>query len=322
MSGGPLFTFLTAAYDAEATLAETIGSVASQSSGDWELVIVDDGSTDRTGDIARRCAADDPRIAVLSQRNAGAAAARNRAAGVARGRWWCVLDADDVIDPRFVERMAGFIAEHPGYGLYSCSTLMRFPDGRTSLFDDRPRASRVVSFTLDEMLRRNRLPVTTVFSPDVHALVGGFRDVYAEDYDFWLRALALGVRHIHDPEVLAIYNVAPTGKNAARCTAAASTAELVADLAAMPGLPAATARLARRMSEYYSASCDRWALESRLRAGDRSGARRAYLRCRDAYLSRWKYPVGLAVMLLSPRAFAALMLRRAGEAREPAGPSA
>lgn len=309
MPEAPFITFMTAAYNAQATLAETMGSLLAQTAGDWEMVLVDDGSADGTLALAERLAADDPRITVLSQPNAGAAAARNRACTVARGRWWCVLDADDQVLPGFVERMSRFIGGHPGYDLYSCGTEMRLPDGGVRLFDDRRRAQHVVSFSLDEMIERNRLHVTTVFAPAVHRLAGGFRNVYAEDYDFWLRALAGGAKHLHDPEVLAVYRVSPGGKNAARDVAAKSVAAILSDLAPTPGLDARTRRLAERMAAYYTASPARWLLEERLRNGDVCDARRTYREVRAAYLSAPKYVVGLAAVTISPRLFARLLSR-------------
>jgi hypothetical protein len=187
---------------------------------------------------------------------------------------------------------------------------MQYPDGHVALFDGQPRASGIVSYSLDEMIRRNRLHASTVFSPLVHERLGGFRDMYCEDYDFWLRALASGATHLHDPEVLAFYVVTARGKNADLCRTSSSIATTMADLAETAGIPPSTVRLARRMEAYYRASCDRAALETRLRDGEYEGARGAYRACRPAYLSGPKYAVGLVAMTVSPKLYARILLDR------------
>ena len=89
------------AYNAERYLAEAIESVRLQSLADWELLLVDDGSTDGTRAIAADFAARDPRIHLLASaldRN-GAAAARNAGIAAARGDYICFLDSDDLFEP-------------------------------------------------------------------------------------------------------------------------------------------------------------------------------------------------------------------------------
>lgn len=314
----PSISFLTAAYNAEKTLPATIGSLQAQTRSDWEVVVVDDGSSDGTLEAARAFAEGDPRVVVLSKSNGGAASARNLAASVARGRWWCALDADDELAPRFVEGMLSFAEYHPGYEIYSCLGEMRFEDGTTALFDESAESQRVTSFSLDQMINRNRISATALIEPALFRALDGYRDMYCEDYDLWLRAFLLGAKHLHDPEVLFVYHVKATGKNAARCITSECMAEILAEVAEAPQVPAAAAARAKRMAAYYRQTCERLALEERLRRGERAGARHAYWKARDAYLSRAKWAVGVAVMLASPSLFARLLL---GEG-ESGGPEA
>ncbi|HUU35215.1 MAG TPA: glycosyltransferase family 2 protein, partial [Vicinamibacterales bacterium] len=95
------------AYNAAATIAETLQSVCSQSLGTWEVVVVNDGSTDDTGAIARAFALGDQRIRVVDQRNGGEAAARNSGVRRAQHPWLLCLDSDDWIAPRHLEMMTG-----------------------------------------------------------------------------------------------------------------------------------------------------------------------------------------------------------------------
>ncbi|NDC58992.1 MAG: glycosyltransferase family 2 protein [Alphaproteobacteria bacterium] len=100
----PQICVITPAYNAAATLPQTIQSLRAQTMRAWRNIIVDDGSQDATLALARACAARDPRVAVLSQANAGPAAARN--AGLARvdAEWVHFLDADDWLSPSFYAR--------------------------------------------------------------------------------------------------------------------------------------------------------------------------------------------------------------------------
>lgn len=92
-------TIVVPAYNAAATIDETLTSIAAQEYCDWELVIVDDGSTDATGDIARHFCAGEPRARAVTQVNGGVARARNRGLADARTRWVAPVDADDIWHP-------------------------------------------------------------------------------------------------------------------------------------------------------------------------------------------------------------------------------
>ena len=102
------------AYNREKFLAAAVESVIAQTFRDWELVIVDDGSTDRTAAIAREFERTHPdRIHVLSQRNGGVTVARNTAIRAAGGTHFAFLDSDDLWLPTKLERQAALFAERP-----------------------------------------------------------------------------------------------------------------------------------------------------------------------------------------------------------------
>jgi hypothetical protein len=109
----PDVSVIIPAWNAAATLAETVRSAAAQSHADIEILIVDDGSIDETRAIADELAAADPRILVLSQRNAGVAAARNAGLARARGSWAAWLDADDLWHPEKLARQLAAAAAAP-----------------------------------------------------------------------------------------------------------------------------------------------------------------------------------------------------------------
>ncbi|MDZ4306951.1 glycosyltransferase family A protein [Allopontixanthobacter sp.] len=106
------------AYNAERTLDETLLSARSQSHRGLEIIVVDDGSVDSTVEIAQRHAAEDPRVRVLQQGNAGVAAARNMGIAAATGEYIAPLDADDLWHPRKIEwQLEVFAREGPEVGV-------------------------------------------------------------------------------------------------------------------------------------------------------------------------------------------------------------
>lgn len=114
------------AYNAEATLSETLASVAAQTYGNLEIVVVDDGSTDRTREIAARFAATDARARVVSIPNSGVAVARNTGAASTSGPLLAPIDADDLWHPRYLETLVGLMLaapEPPAFGYAPCRLI-------------------------------------------------------------------------------------------------------------------------------------------------------------------------------------------------------
>jgi len=191
------------AYNASATIAEALRSVRAQTYPGWELVVVDDGSTDATGAIARSYAERDARIRVVSQANMGCGPARGVAVERSTGDFICRLDADDFYVPDYLEAQRQFITEHPGFDIYACNGWRLFADGRRRLYHEGPRFKRVISLTLDDLLQESLVFTTSIFRRRIYGLAGGMRpDVYCEDYDFWLRAMSAGAKHIYNPRPL------------------------------------------------------------------------------------------------------------------------
>lgn len=112
----PLVSIVTPLHNAGAFISETIQSVQNQTYRDWEMIIVDDGSTDNSIDIVQSFIAEDPRIRLIPLYiNAGAAVARNKAIEEARGRYIAFLDSDDRWFPVKLERQLAFMQayDHP-----------------------------------------------------------------------------------------------------------------------------------------------------------------------------------------------------------------
>jgi glycosyltransferase involved in cell wall biosynthesis len=110
-------TVVIPAYNAAATLDATTDSVRLQTYEQLEILIIDDGSTDETMEIAQRHAAEDPRIRVISQPNGGVASARNRGLAEASSELVALVDADDVWHPEKIERQVRVIEANPEMSL-------------------------------------------------------------------------------------------------------------------------------------------------------------------------------------------------------------
>ena len=306
------FSVVIPAYNAADTLEAAVTSVVRQDFADFEVVIVNDGSTDATLDLARRLAASDERVTVVDGPNGGCSAARNRGFDVARAEFGVLLDSDDLLEPNHLSTMSAFIDARPGFDIYSCNGTRRFGDGRTEPFLSGPAYATETSWMLSDLIFVDRIFVMAAIRRDLWKRIGGFRTdlAYAEDYDFWLRGLALGARHVYTPQRLGIAVSRPGSKSKNLIPHAESQIHIFRNLAAMPELTAYQRELCAEKIELLRTRIARVELETRLRSGDFAGARREYMRVRSAYLSPGLYAFGLALMLVSPRLYSAVLANR------------
>ena len=123
MERTPLVTIVTPCYNGEKFLARTVESVLGQTLADWELVIVDDGSTDQSANIAAYYADQDPRVRLCQQENSYLSKARNRGFQEAspESPYLFFLDADDVLLPQALKILTSYLARQPEAGLVYCA---------------------------------------------------------------------------------------------------------------------------------------------------------------------------------------------------------
>jgi glycosyltransferase involved in cell wall biosynthesis len=206
MPDAPRFSVIIPAYNASATLAETVASVRAQTYADWELVIVDDGSTDDTLALAESFAAADARIRVVTQANRGSGGAYNTGVREARADLLVMLSADDLLLSGHFAAMDTLIEAHPDAAAFTCNGFYEYPDGTRETADPQVAWADPAHCTLEELLHACWYGVGAVFRRPVFDTVGGFReDIYAEDYLFWLLALARGFGHRHTVEPLSVH---------------------------------------------------------------------------------------------------------------------
>lgn len=228
----PRFSIVVPAYNAEDTLAETLDAVIAQTFDDWECVVVDDGSTDTTLATARSYAEKDARIRVVHQENQGTAGAYNAGVRAATGTFVVLCSADDIVLPEHLVEMTRFIECEGGYDIYSTNGYFWRPeDGLRQLVYPPGTRDSVMSLTLTDVIRVCFFSVGAAYRRDLFERVGGYRqDVFGEDYDFWLRAMASGARHRYLPEALSLHRVSRTQKSADLDRAYRSDIRLVTDL--------------------------------------------------------------------------------------------
>jgi len=181
-------------YDLGRTLDEAVQSVLEQTRPASEIVIVDDGSTDTyTRQVLARLSR---HLRVVSTLNRGPARARNLGVDLTRTPLVVLLDADDVLDPTYLEKAGDLLGSRPDLGFVSCA-LQAF--GNASYTWTPPPA------TVVETIARGGVHISTMFRRELWNAVGGFDpslDGY-EDTDFWLSALELGFQGeiLHEPLV-------------------------------------------------------------------------------------------------------------------------
>ena len=208
----PYFSILFPAYNAQDTVARALDSVLAQDFDDWELIAVDDGSTDGTREILDGYAQRDGRIRVIAQKNAGCAGARARAQREATGLFLMKFDADDVMDIHLLEAMHDCVKMHPSFDLYSCNGLLTTYDDDGRILSERPYVSSPrfkgeVSLTLSDIMNEPYiLGGGSVVSRGLIEKMGGYRSGFrAEDFDLWVRAFLAGAHHFYTPQMLYRY---------------------------------------------------------------------------------------------------------------------
>jgi glycosyltransferase involved in cell wall biosynthesis len=173
----------------ERRVAKAIESIVAQTLRDWQLVVVDDGSTDGTTSVLESLA--DDRIDVIRIAPSGVSHALNRGIAAASAPLIARQDADDVSLPTRLERQVAFLGARPEVAVVGSAWIEVDATGRSV----RPRASFVAGRVDQALPRFNPLTHTTVmFRRNVVLTAGGYDEDmrFAQDYDLWLRLARMG----------------------------------------------------------------------------------------------------------------------------------
>lgn len=200
----PLVSVVTPVYNAERYLADTISGVLGQRMKDLELILIDDGSSDRSLDIM--AGFQDPRIQLVrNEKNMGVVATRNKGIALSRGRYIAFNDADDIPLPDKLEKQVAYLEQHPEVGI--CGTYYQLIDTQgtpgekvplPSSEDDVALMSKFINpFCNSATLTRAELIKGKGFEKSFE---------YAEDFRLWTSLLA-ETRGVNLPEYSVLYRV-------------------------------------------------------------------------------------------------------------------
>jgi glycosyltransferase involved in cell wall biosynthesis len=216
MSNSPRVSVIMAVYNAERYVGQAIASILAQTTSDFEVIAVDDGSTDASAQVLAHYP--DPRIHVLHQCNTGPAGARNAGIAIARGQYIAIHDADDLAAPERLEKQIRFLEKNPAIALVGSHAAIIDEDGKTiGAMTGPPEHDLEIRWRMlfenpfihsSVMFRRSLTEKLGWYTSDaaiVKALV--------EDYDLCSRiACVMPVANL--PEVLVQYRVHPDNSSA------------------------------------------------------------------------------------------------------------
>lgn len=204
----PVVSVIMPAFNVEPYVGDAIRSALAQTYGDFELIVVDDGSKDGTAQVVKDLARQDARIHLVQQSNRGLAGARNSALRAARGEFFALLDSDDLWEPQFLAEQLAILRARPevdivtGNGWYlgglKHGQLARpYPDTRPD-----PVLASIIG---DEW----SVFIMSVVRRRVYTAIGPFDEAMRsnEDYDFWLRAALADCRFTRNDRPLGHYRV-------------------------------------------------------------------------------------------------------------------
>lgn len=203
MSVAPTVSVIVPARNAARWLADTIDSVLVQTFADFELLVVDDASTDETAAVAG--AVRDPRLhLIVLPRNVGAAGARNAGIEAARGEFLAFLDADDLALPDRLERQVAFLRRHPEIGL--CGGWVKTFGARDEVWTAHPRHEQIKA----ELLFRSSLMQSAIMcrrdEMRAHGLAYDASIALSEDFELWTRCAEV-MRLANIQDVLVRYRI-------------------------------------------------------------------------------------------------------------------
>ncbi|MGI9148516.1 MAG: glycosyltransferase [Chloroflexota bacterium] len=194
-SNAPIVSIIIPCFNYGQFVSDAVDSILSQELQDTEIIVVDDGSTDQhTLEVLEGLIR--PRTRVIRQANKGLSEARNEGIRQANGKYICCLDADDLMEPTYLEKAVALLESNQG---------VSFAYPWVRLFGDEERVWRTEPFDLHRLLRYNHVAASSVFSKADWQMAGGFSAdlrVGFEDWEFWISLGALGKRGRLIPEAL------------------------------------------------------------------------------------------------------------------------
>ena len=208
----PRVTVVMPVFNGERFIGEAVASALASSFRDFELLVLDDGSSDGSLDAARRAAGGDPRLRIVALPHGGVAAARNAGLREARGGLIANLDSDDVMLPERLARQVAYLESHPECVAVGGRSLVVDAAGKPLQVDGRLFTHEEIDQGLLDGHGGSLGSDTAMFRKHTALAVGGYEDKLSatgEDHDLWLRLAEVG-RIANLPDVLNRYRVHDT----------------------------------------------------------------------------------------------------------------
>jgi glycosyltransferase involved in cell wall biosynthesis len=208
----PKVSVITPVYNTGKYLVECLDSVLTQTFVDFEIICIDDGSTDNSLNILRDYVKEknDQRIKIMTQKNAGVVSARNNAIAVAGGEYIFPLDSDDKIAPTCLEILYNFITTHD-YAIVVPSGILF---GERNGYWDLPKITKLNMYSFN-----NGIHNSSLFPRRLWEKYGGYDHLCEdwEDYDFWLNFIDDGQKAIRIQDRLFYYRQKDKSESRNKC---------------------------------------------------------------------------------------------------------
>jgi glycosyltransferase involved in cell wall biosynthesis len=213
----PRIAVIVPAYGVAHLVGEALASVRAQTFAEWECWIVDDGAPDGVTEAVAPFLAD-PRVRLLETAHGGVSCARNRAIARTRAPYIALLDGDDLLRPRYFERIVAALDAEPDARLVTCDGRNFGAVAKESFCASAMQRGhgRVRGTLADVLDRRFAVYIGSAFRRADWQRIGGFDETmtHCEDFDFWVRLLMLGGHALYLDEVLGEYRVRPSSASA------------------------------------------------------------------------------------------------------------
>lgn len=248
----PKLSVIIASYNHQDYIAETLRSLEEQTYQDFEIIIIDDGSTDRTVEVAKSAQS---RAQIYTQENQGVVAARNRGVSLAKGRYICFVDSDDVVLPERFAKQVVLLEGEPELGLVFADALIIDSQGKEiGKFGD---VYPVVPGVVAQMLAMHYCftpMITVMVRADVLRKTGPFeKPGPISDYMKWIEVAHISKVH-YDPEPLGCWrrHQASTSKQANKVKSYAKTRTALKRV--LRKYPTLEAEIGKKIVKRYSRS--------------------------------------------------------------------
>ena len=196
------------AFNAEKYLKETVASALASSYPFLEIIIVDDGSTDKTQEVLESISLEHCQVRVFHQKNQGVSVARNFGIANAKGKYLLLLDADDLISVDYIKKAVEILEQDQN---------VKMVNGLGEFFGDRQGSWNLRPFSRHLLARKNMLFISGIFRKSDFDKTDGFCSEIKgpEDWDFWISLLKRNGEVVRIPQVCLYYRVHPGSKRLA-----------------------------------------------------------------------------------------------------------